>query len=494
MNDNVILKINKISKSFNNVAALTDINLEIHEGEVHALVGENGAGKSTLMKIINGIYEKDNGEMLLYGKPYHVKEPKEAISKGIAMIHQELNPILDMKVYENIFLGRESKRSIFVNKKDMIKKTYILLKKMNIPISPNEYMRNLSVAQMQLVEIVKAISFGAKIIIMDEPTSAITDVEAEILFKQIKELKKNGTSIIYISHKMDEIFEIADRISILRDGSYIGTYKASEIDQDKLIYLMVNRKLEDIFPKRSSKIGDVILKAENISAMNKIKNISFSLRKGEILGLAGLVGAGRSELVETLFGLHKKENGNLVVYNKKTDIKSPKDAIRSKIALITEDRKQTGLNLIGNVIQNITIVSIKDFARYCIIDSEKEIKKANEYVEFLSIKTNDLKTPVISLSGGNQQKIVIAKWLLNDPDIIIFDEPTRGIDIGAKREIYNIINDLSEQGKSVIMISSEMPELIGMSDRIIIMSEGKLTGEISREDFSQELIMKYASM
>lgn len=492
--DEIVLEMRGISKSFPGVKALENVELVVRAGEVHALMGENGAGKSTLMKILNGVYQKDSGSILLNKKEFLARSPKEAINNGIAMIYQELNPVLDMMVYENIFLGRELKNKLgLVDKMKMINETGLLFEQIGIGISPTSKMKDLSVAKLQLVEIVKAISLQAKVIVMDEPTSAITETEAEILFEQIEKLKKNNVAIIYISHKMNEIFKISDRITILRDGMYIGTYASSEIDNERLISLMVNRKIEDIYPVRTTQKGEELLKVENLSYQDKLKQINFSLYSGEILGIAGLVGSGRSELVETVFGLHKRSSGVIKKANKVLNIKSPKDAIKAGISLITEDRKVTGLNLKGSVKDNISLIFLKRFVQWGVIHKNKELNTVSSFVKKLAIKAADMNTVVASLSGGNQQKIVISKWLLGNPDIIIFDEPTRGIDVGAKREIYSIMVELAKEGKGIIIISSEMPELIGTADRIIVMHEGKITGEIEKADFSQELIMKYAS-
>ena len=375
----------------------------------------------------------------------------------------------------------------------MREETARYFREMNIDIDPRARMRTLSVAEMQLVEIVKAISLNSKIIVMDEPTSAITEKEALVLFRQIDRLKKQGVAIIYISHKMDEIFRISDTITVLRDGQWIGTKPAAELDDNSLIKMMVGRELTDIYPKEPAEIGDVILELKNLSRGKKVKNVSLTLRRGEVLGIAGLVGAGRSELVETVFGLYPKTGGEIFLNGKKAAIKNPQEAIKNKIALITEDRKLTGLNLIGSVKENISAVSLSKLSKNGIINKKRESEVAEKYIKELKIKTPDGNAIVGNLSGGNQQKVVLAKWLLDGPEIIIFDEPTRGIDIGAKRDIYLLINELAKEGKAVIVISSEMAEVMGISDRIVVMCEGQLTGEIGREEFSQELIMSYAS-
>ena len=493
-----VLELKNIYKSFPGVKVLEDVTLQVRPGEVHALMGENGAGKSTLMKILMGIYKADQGSIFLEGKETVIHGPKDAMSKGISMIHQELNTVLDMEVAENVFVGRELLKKGFEKLKivdiaRMREETGRYFREMNIDIDPRAKMRTLSVAEMQLVEIVKAISLNSRIIVMDEPTSAITEKEATVLFAQIERLKKQGVAIIYISHKMDEIFRISDTITVLRDGQWIGTKPAKELDNDMLIKMMVGRELTDIYPKDPVEIGDVILEVKNLSRGKKVRDASFSLRKGEVLGIAGLVGAGRSELVETIFGLYPKTGGQIFLHGKEVHIKSAADAIKNKMALITEDRKQTGLNLIVSVKENIASVSIGKLSNHGIVNDKKINEVSEKYIRELKIKTPDGNAIVGNLSGGNQQKVVLAKWLLDEPDIIIFDEPTRGIDIGAKRDIYLLINNLAKEGKAVIVISSEMAEVMGICDRILVMAEGRINGEVQREEFSQEVIMGYAS-
>ena len=493
-----VLELKNIYKSFPGVKVLEDVTLQVRPGEVHALMGENGAGKSTLMKILMGIYKADQGSIFLEGKETVIHGPKDAMSKGISMIHQELNTVLDMEVAENVFVGREllkkgMEKLKIVDIARMREETGRYFREMNIDIDPRAKMRTLSVAEMQLVEIVKAISLNSKIIVMDEPTSAITEKEAAVLFTQIERLKKQGVAIIYISHKMDEIFRISDTITVLRDGQWIGTKPAKELDNDMLIKMMVGRELTDIYPKDPVEIGDVILEVKNLSRGKKVRDASFSLRKGEVLGIAGLVGAGRSELVETIFGLYPKTGGQIFLHGKEVHIKSAADAIKNKMALITEDRKQTGLNLIVSVKENIASVSIGKLSNHGIVNDKKINEVSEKYIKELKIKTPDGNAIVGNLSGGNQQKVVLAKWLLDEPDIIIFDEPTRGIDIGAKRDIYLLINNLAKEGKAVIVISSEMAEVMGICDRILVMAEGRINGEVQREEFSQEVIMGYAS-
>jgi len=490
------LEMRKICKAFSGVRVLEDVTLKVKAGEVHALMGENGAGKSTLMKILMGIYKADRGEIYLGSNKVEVHNPKDAMGKGISMIHQELNTVMDMEVAENIFIGREllkNDKLKLVDRARMREESARYLKKLEIDINPRALMRSLSIAQMQLVEIVKAISVNSKIIVMYEPTSAITDKEAVILFKQIEQLKKQGVAIIYISHKMNEIFRISDTITVLRDGQFIGSQPAGELDEDKLISMMVGRKITEIYPKDVAEIGDVILEVKDLSRGKRVHSANFQLKSGEVLGIAGLVGAGRSELAETIFGIVPKTAGDIFIRNKRVKIKNPSDAIGYRMALITEDRKRTGLNLAANVRENISLAALRNLANGGLIDRRKEKKAAEEYISKLKIKTSGADAMVSNLSGGNQQKVVLAKWLLNEPEIIIFDEPTRGIDVGAKRDIYRIINELAKQGKAIIVISSEMPEVMGISDRILVMCEGKITGELQRKEFTQERIMSYSS-
>jgi ABC-type sugar transport system ATPase subunit len=496
--EDYILAMKNISKSFSKVRVLNNVTFQVKPGEVHALVGENGAGKSTLMKILMGIHLSDEGEIFVDGHSVQIRNPKEAIGYGISMIHQELNPILDMEVAENIFVGREIPlkglgKIGLVDLNEQRRQTESLFHEIGIQINPRSLMRNLSVAQMQLVEIVKAISLSCKVIVMDEPTSAITQKEVKTLFDQINRLRKQNVAVIYISHKMDEIFQIADRISVLRDGEFMGTYPVNEIDHDQLIKLMVGREIREFIPKTEASIGAVVMDVRNLSRGNHFTNINFQLHAGEILGIAGLVGAGRSELAECIFGISRPTSGEIWINGKMVEHHHPQDAIKNKVALITEDRKLTGLNLKFSVKNNISIVSLKDLARMGIINDFKERRVTDELIQSLRIKTPSRNTLLDNLSGGNQQKVVLAKWLLTAPDIILLDEPTRGIDVGAKRDIYLLIGEMVKAGKAVLMISSEIPEIMGLSDRIIILAAGKKTGEITRSEFSQETIMRYAS-
>lgn len=495
MNEMYALEMTGIHKSFSSVNVLDNVSLKVRKGEVHALMGENGAGKSTLMKILMGIYTKDAGTIKLNGENIVNKNPKEALEKGISMIHQELNPVLDMTVYENIYMGRELRNSMrLVDKKKELEMTQKLLDSLKIAIPASAMMRELSVAQCQLVEIVKAISVNAKVVIMDEPTSAITDNEIDTLFEQIMNLKKKGVSIIYISHKMEEIFRICDAITVFRDGQYIGSDKVSNLNREKLIQMMVGREIKDVYPKIEVVPGEVVLEVKNLSYKRKVKDVSFDLRAGEIVGIAGLVGAGRSELVESIFGMRKKDAGEVLKKGKSLHISHPKHAIKNKIALITEDRKMTGLNLIASVKHNMTVASLENkFAKNGLLVAREESRYAREYIKKLRVKTPSENALIGNLSGGNQQKVVIAKWLITEAEVIILDEPTRGIDVGAKRDIYLLLGELAQQGKAVLVISSEIPELMGICDRILVMAGGRMTGEVGREDFSQELILNYAA-
>jgi len=472
-----VIEMLDIDKSFFNVKVLDHVSFNLYPGEVHALVGENGAGKSTLMKI---------------------QTPKEALDNGIAIIPQELNPILDMEVAEYIFIGREIRKikiggMSIVDHKAQIRETDKLLKSAGIEINPQSLMRNLSVAQIQLVEITKAISFSSKVIIMDEPSSAITYREVEILFEQIRKLKTQDVAIVYISHNLDEVMKIADRITVLRDGGHVVTDFTRNMNKEKTIKFMVGREIKEVYPKKITQIGDVMLEVRNLSLKNEFSKISFALRKGEILGIAGLVGAGRSELVECIFGITKPDTGEVLIHGEPIKISHPEDAIRNRMALITEDRNYTGLNLKATVEHNISIVHLPRLSKYGVINKKKEADAAEEYIKKLNIRTLSRHSLIKSLSGGNQQKVVLAKWLLTGPDIIILDDPTRGIDVGAKREIYLLIGELAKTGKAILMISSEIPEIMGLSDRIIVLAAGRLTGEIPREEFTQENIMRFAS-
>ncbi|HEX2945211.1 MAG TPA: sugar ABC transporter ATP-binding protein [Clostridia bacterium] len=490
-----VLEVINISKSFPGVKALDKVNLRIRKGTVHALMGENGAGKSTLMKTLAGINQPDEGEIVLNGKPVKFDNPRESMKSGIAMIHQELSPVLEMTIAENLFLGREFhyNGNIVVNYPKMNSEARKMLEKVGLNINPTLKMKSLTVAQSQMVEIAKAIGRESEIIIMDEPTSAITTREVDTLFKLIEKLKSTGHSIIYITHKMDEVFRIADEITVFRDGKHVGTYPAAELDTDALIRLMVNRELTEIFPEKNGEIKDVKLSVKNLTRKKAFENVSFDVREGEILGLAGLMGAGRTEVVEGIFGVTKLDCGEIFIDGKKAKIRAPSDAIKLKIGLVTEDRKLSGLVLPLCIKENMTLPSLKNLSRFSIVDRKKETAKTLEMANSLKVKTPSIKQLVQNLSGGNQQKVVLAKWLLTAPQILIFDEPTRGIDVGAKADIYHLVMKLAEEGKTVIFISSEMQEILGMCDRIIVFHEGRISGELTKKEATQEKILKLAT-
>ncbi|MDO4717333.1 MAG: sugar ABC transporter ATP-binding protein [Propionibacteriaceae bacterium] len=485
-----------ITKVFPGVVALDEVSLRVRPGEVMALMGENGAGKSTLMKVLTGIYKADRGTIKLNGEQVSFAGPHEALKAGLAMVHQELITVPDLSVAENVFLGREMPLgpscSPLADLAGMRRAVKQIFDEIGIEIDPRRTMRTLSVAQMQLVEIARAISMNARVIVLDEPTSAITESETELLFAQIRRLAANGVSFIYISHKMDEIFQIADAITVLRDGTLVGAYPAEQLDDDSLISLMVDRTIDELFPERECDIGEVVLEVDNLTS-DRARGVSFAVRSGEVLGLAGLVGAGRSELMEAVCGLRPVSAGTVRMLGQELSVSHPADAIASGIAFVTEDRKGTGLNLIGSVSENIAMVALRKFARGGVLNRAAQRRAATAAVERLRVKTPSVSTPVLHLSGGNQQKVVLAKWLENSPKVIILDEPTRGIDIGAKQEIYRLINRLVADGIAVIMISSEMTELMGMADRIAVMCEGRLSGVLERQDFDSERILALAS-
>lgn len=487
------LSMTNISKSFSQVQVLYGMNLDVREGEIHALIGENGAGKSTLMKILIGVYSCDGGEIKIKGQKMTFHSPRDSFAAGISMIHQELLPILDMTVAENIFVGKEIRKFGIVNKEEQNRRASEMLKALGVDIAPDRMMRTLSISEMQMVEIAKNISFGAKLVIMDEPTSAITESEVEKLFKAIRLMKSKGISVIYISHRLEELFEISDRITVLRDGHHIATMNTKETDKDTLISMMVGRQITDVYPESTNVPGEVCLEVKNLSRKGDFENVSFALKKGERLGIAGLMGSGRSELVQTIFGERKATSGTITLSGKQVSIKRPGDAIKHKIALITEDRKKFGLNLLATSRDNLTSIIEPDLCNKGFFDGRKANSKAIEMIDRLNIKVSSPKQIVGSLSGGNQQKIVLGKWLLCDIDIFIFDEPTRGIDVGAKNEIYKLINQLAAQDKGIIIISSEMPELMGLSDRVVVLHEGRLQGELEKDQITQENIMRLAS-
>lgn len=487
-----ILTLSHITKLYPGVVALDDVTLELREGEVHALMGENGAGKSTLMKVLSGAIHPDGGEIIFEGKAYPYMNPQLAHSLGIEIIYQEFNLLPTLSVAENVFSGRLPGNSLIVNKKVMEEKTKQVFETMGVDIDPKEIISNLTVANMQLVEIAKAVVRNTKILIMDEPTAPLTLNEVEILFKLIRCLNKKGVTIVYISHRMNEIFELAERITVMRDGKKICCRLTKNTTEAELIHDMVGRDLTTTFPQRKNRTGDVVLEVDGLSG-NGDENISFQLYRGEILGLAGLVGAGRTELARLIFGADPIEKGTIRLEGKEIHPKSPEEAVKAGIALVPEDRKQHGVVLGLPLYENIVLPSLKDICRLGVLSSRKEKVMVDEQIDSLKIKTPSSKQLVKNLSGGNQQKVVLAKWMARKVKILIFDEPTRGIDVGAKQEIYHIMNELVEQGISIIMISSEMEEIIGMSDRILVLAEGRQKGILKKEEISQEKILMLAS-
>ena len=495
-----LLQMKDIYKSFNHIYVLKGVQFNVRPGTVHALMGENGAGKSTLMKCLFGIYTRDSGEVIYNGEPAVIKNARDALDKGIAMVHQELQPIPERSIAENIFCGRYPLKSFgplkVVDHKKMYEDANMYLKEVGLPFDSKTKLGDLSVSQMQSVEIAKAISADAKLIILDEPTSSLTENEVEVLFGIINRLRAKGVSFIYISHKMEEILKISDEVTIMRDGSYVGTWAAKDLTTDMIIKQMVGRELTNRFPKRENVPGEVVLKIENYTSPDSksFKNVSFELRKGEILGIGGLVGAQRTELMEGIFGIREVEQGFMEYQGETLHVKRPRDAIMKGLAMLTEDRRKTGIFGVLSVSDNVGIASLDKYLDYNLVINSKKLKAVvDNNIAKMNIKTPNNETPIQYLSGGNQQKVIIGRWLANAPDVLILDEPTRGIDVGAKYEIYCIIADLAKQGKAIIMISSEMPELLGMSDRVLVMCEGRLTGELSGEDATQEKVMELAT-
>lgn len=492
----VMLRMKGIDKSFPGVHALDHVDLEVKSGEVHALMGENGAGKSTLMKILTGIYSKDSGTIEFEGKEMEFTTPKEAQDTGIAIVHQELNMMNHLTVAQNIFIGREMMKGGLIDDSQMNREAKKLFDRLNIDINPAETMGNLTVGRQQMCEIAKAISREVKLIVFDEPSAALTEAEIEELFKIIRDLRAKGLGIVYISHRMDEIKVITDRVTVMRDGSYVGTLVTMDCTKDDIINMMVGRVIYET-PKQVSNVPEgapVVLKVEHLNAGRLVKDVSFELHKGEILGFSGLMGAGRTETARVIFGADRKESGDIFINGNKAEIKTTEDAVKHGIGYLSEDRKRFGLVIQKTVAENASMASLPDFIQGLFIDHEKEQREAEQYVKTLNIKTPGVDQLVMNLSGGNQQKVVIAKWLIKNCDILIFDEPTRGIDVGAKSEIYHLMNELVKQGKSIIMISSEMTEILRMSDRVIVMCEGRITGVLPIEEVTQERIMTAATL
>lgn len=495
MAEEYLLEMEHVRKHFPGVLALDDVFLKVRPGTVHALMGENGAGKSTLMKVLLGIYAPDGGMIRFDGVEHLQMDIRSSLTHGISMIHQELSPILHMTVAENIFLGREPliNRIGWVDHKQLYQQTRELFDELDINIDPAAKMVTLSIASMQMVEIATAISYNSKLIIMDEPTSAITEKEVAHLFRLIRVLREKGVAIIYITHKMDEVFEISDEVTVLRDGKYVGTEKAGDINKHKLISMMVGRELTNFFPKEDAEITDIKLEVKNISLEGKFKDVSFYVRKGEILGFAGLMGSGRTEVIESIFGVYPPDSGEIEVDGKPVTIRQPMDAIAAGMGLLTEDRKMTGLYLPLSVRDNMIASNIDKYVRPTGLDDRLIEEDCERQRTALAVKTPSLDQIILNLSGGNQQKVLIGRWLLTEPDILILDEPTRGIDVGAKSEIHKLMTKLAQAGKAIIMVSSEMPEVLGMSDRIIVMHEGEKAGELTREEATQEKVLHLAS-
>ncbi len=487
-----LLEMKDIVKQYPGVLALNKVSIELKAGEVHCLVGENGAGKSTLMKVLSGAVKKDSGEILINGEPVEYDSPSESQSLGISIIYQDFKLVPELSAASNIFLGREIKNSVFLNEKEMNVRAAEALAELGEEINVTYPVCKLSTAERQMVEIAKAMVGNAKILAMDEPTAPLTDKEIKKLFGIISRLKEKGVGIIYISHRLEEIFEIGTRVTVLRDGRFIHSADIQNVDKNSLIRFMVGRELAEEYPRNYAVEGEEVLRTENIIS-EKINNISFSLKRGEILGIAGLVGAGRSELVRAIFGADKKTGGRIFIKNRETFIKSPRDAIKNGIALLTEDRNLLGLFMNLSIRENVSVSSLDSMKGAFFIDKQKENSEVGKQFDQLKIKAPSIETSVEALSGGNRQKVVLARWLETNSDILIFDEPTSGIDVGVKFEIYNLINKLAEQGKGIIVISSELPELMGISDRIMVMCEGGITGILSKAEVTQEKILNLAT-
>ncbi len=490
-----LLEVENVRKEFPGVVALDNVQFKLKRGSVHALMGENGAGKSTLMKIIAGIYTPDRGTFQLRGNDIKLTSPLNALENGIAMIHQELNLMAPMTVAENIWIRREPKNRFgFIDHGVLYQQTYDLLKRLNIDIDPDVLVGSLSVANRQMVEIAKAVSYNSDVLIMDEPTSALTEREVEHLFNIIRALRAEGKGIIYITHKMNELFEIADEFSVFRDGKFIGTHSSQNVTRDDIIRMMVGREITQMFPKETVPIGDVVLSVKNLTLKGVFHDVSFDVRAGEILGIAGLVGSGRSNIAETIFGVTPASSGTISIFGKETVVNSPAKAMASGMAFLTEDRKETGCFLLLDIQENTQMAVLQNsYVKNGFVQQAALNKDAIEISKTLRVKTPHMQEPILNLSGGNQQKVLIGRWLLTKPRILILDEPTRGIDVGAKSEIHRLISKLAGEGVAVIMISSEMPEVLGMSDRIMVIHEGRVTGFLNRDEADQVKIMELAS-
>ena len=491
-----VLEMENISKEFPGVKALDSVQLKLKPGTVHALMGENGAGKSTLMKCLFGIYEKNSGKILLDGVEVNFKSTKEALENGVSMVHQELNQVLQRNVLDNIWLGRYPMKGFFVDEKKMYNDTINIFKDLDIKVDPRKKVADLPIAERQMIEIAKAVSYKSKVIVMDEPTSSLTEKEVDHLFKIIKKLKESGVGIVYISHKMEEIKMISDEITILRDGKWISTNDVSKISTEQIISMMVGRDLTERFPKKDNTTKEMILEVKNLTALNQpsIQDVSFELYKGEILGIAGLVGSKRTEIVETIFGIRPKEHGEIILHGKTVKNKSPEDAIKNGFALVTEERRSTGIFSMLDVAFNSVISNLDRYKNKFKLLKNKDIEKDTKWiVDSMRVKTPSYSTKIGSLSGGNQQKVIIGRWLLTEPEVLMLDEPTRGIDVLAKYEIYQLMIDLAKKDKGIIMISSEMPELLGVTDRILVMSNGRVAGIVKTSETNQEEIMELSA-
>lgn len=494
--DDILLEMKNINKHFPGVKALDNVSLTIKRGSVHALMGENGAGKSTLMKCLFGIYQKDSGNIFLDGKEVYFKNSKEALEHGVAMVHQELNQALKRNVMDNLYLGRyPTLFKTMINERKMYHDAKELFSYLNIDIDPKTIMSNLSVSKRQMVEIAKAISYNSKIIVFDEPTSSLTEKEVEHLFNIINQLKEKGCGIIYISHKMEEILKISDYVTIMRDGKWIATENSNNLDMNKIIKLMVGRELNTRFPPKNEKIGKEVMRVENLSSTySNLKDISFNLKEGEILGIAGLAGAGRTELLENIFALSHRRSGKIYIKGKQINNKNTRDSIKAGLALVTEERRANGIFSILDILSNTTISNLKKYKVKKLYLSKKKMKEDTQWtIDKMRTKTPSQSTQIRTLSGGNQQKVIFGRWLLTNPEILMLDEPTRGIDVGAKYEIYQIIINMASNGKSIIMVSSEMSELLGVCNRIIVMSNGRISGEVDASKTTQEEIMTLAA-
>lgn len=494
-NSTYILEMIDMNKIFPGVKALDNAQIKVRPGTIHSLMGENGAGKSTLMKCLFGIYLEDSGEIYIDGEQTHFDNPKQALESGVSMVHQELNQVLKRNVMENIWLGRFPMKGILVDEKKMYEDTKKIFEQLNIEIDPRRELGTLSVSQRQMVEIAKAVSYGAKILVLDEPTSSLTNTEIRLLFDILYQLRDEGVGIIYISHKMEEILEISDEVTVMRDGKWIATEPAENLTTNRIIQLMVGRELTNRYPEKQHTPGEVILEVKNLKGMYPptVEDATFDLRKGEILGVAGLVGSRRTELLELLFGTATVASGEIILNGQPHINESAEDAIKNKFAFVTEERRATGIFGKLDITTNATIANMAEYTRRGVVDEKHMAKDTSQVIERLNVKTPSQKTLISNLSGGNQQKVIIGRWLLTDADIYLLDEPTRGIDVGAKYEIYQIILDLALQGNSVIMVSSEMPELLGVCDRILVMSNGRVAGVEDVENLDQEKIMTLAT-